>query len=282
MIDQVNATATNSTYSLTLPKQITQTGVQGSVFGMIFSENAGQFATKETANSLASFLGAKVVDESSQWMGGTPGPLYGIQFSNGKLLNAGLLADRFNKYGVRSALQMTEAEIGGSIQIAAPAISSGNGSNPSVGISSPPAAASASVPAKSSSSIADFAPAVSNSLAQPVAASDAVVLAATNAAQVFSAAPASASVTGSATADPGKLVQAAKQFESLLVSQLLKSSTEGHEDGVFGSGSSESASLMEMAQEQFAQAISSQGGLGLADLIVRQVDPSSATPTIQS
>ena len=62
--------------------------------------------------------------------------------------------------------------------------------------------------------------------------------------------------------DPEKIKTAARQFESLLLGQILKSVRMGSED--------ESAdSILEMGQEQFAQALAQNGGLGLTDVIVR-------------
>lgn len=68
------------------------------------------------------------------------------------------------------------------------------------------------------------------------------------------------------TASP-KLHDAARQFEALLITQLLRAAR-GDGDGWLGAGEDHSAaSAMEMAEEQFAAALSSQGGLGLARLI---------------
>jgi Rod binding domain-containing protein len=57
---------------------------------------------------------------------------------------------------------------------------------------------------------------------------------------------------------PSKLADAARQFESLLIGEMLKSARE-------------SQSAMGLAETQFAQAISSQGGFGLAKTIERSV-----------
>jgi Rod binding domain-containing protein len=76
---------------------------------------------------------------------------------------------------------------------------------------------------------------------------------------------------------PSKLADAARQFESLLIGEMLKSARESDSDGWLGSGSdSGSQSAMGLAETQFAQAISSQGGFGLAKTIERSVASQSA------
>jgi Rod binding domain-containing protein len=66
---------------------------------------------------------------------------------------------------------------------------------------------------------------------------------------------------------PDKILNAAKQFESLLVAQLMKS-MQDNEGGWLGTGEDQSASAaMEYGQEAFAQAMSASGGLGLAQMV---------------
>ena len=77
--------------------------------------------------------------------------------------------------------------------------------------------------------------------------------------------------------DPGKIENAAKQFESLLIGQILKSMHEEGSGGWMGTGDDASAdSAMGLAEEQFAQALSSRGGLGLSRLIVQGLTTQSA------
>lgn len=67
--------------------------------------------------------------------------------------------------------------------------------------------------------------------------------------------------------DPEKIKNAARQFESLLIAQMLKS-TQDTEGGWLGTGEDKSSSsAMEYAQEIFAQSLSANGGLGLATLV---------------
>jgi len=64
-----------------------------------------------------------------------------------------------------------------------------------------------------------------------------------------------------------KVLDAARQFEALLVAQLLRAARAGSE-GWLGTGDDHSsASAMELAEEQFAAALAAQGVLGLARLI---------------
>ncbi len=75
-------------------------------------------------------------------------------------------------------------------------------------------------------------------------------------------------------ADKAKTHEAARQFEALLIGQMLKSFTDS-EGGWMGTGDDQAASsAMEYAQEMFAQALSKSGGLGLARLAVAGLDDS--------
>jgi flagellar protein FlgJ len=69
--------------------------------------------------------------------------------------------------------------------------------------------------------------------------------------------------------DPEKVKASAKQFEALLIGQMLKSMRDS-EGGWLGTGGDDaSSSAMEYAQESFAQSLADSGGLGLAKLIVK-------------
>ncbi len=74
-----------------------------------------------------------------------------------------------------------------------------------------------------------------------------------------------------------RLDEAARQFEALLIAQLLKSVREQGGAGWLGGGEDPSASsAMELAEEQFAHSLAAQGGLGLARLIVSGLERSDA------
>jgi flagellar protein FlgJ len=74
---------------------------------------------------------------------------------------------------------------------------------------------------------------------------------------------------------PEKIKEAATQFESLLIGQVLKSAHE-EEGGWLGNGDDQTASsAMGLADEYLAQSISKRGGLGLAQMISRQLGSAS-------
>ena len=66
---------------------------------------------------------------------------------------------------------------------------------------------------------------------------------------------------------PEQIHKAAQQFESLLMTQLLRTA-HGDDEGWLGTGDDQTASsAMGMAEEQLAQSLSVRGGLGLSGLI---------------
>lgn len=77
--------------------------------------------------------------------------------------------------------------------------------------------------------------------------------------------------------DPKRIAKAASQFEALLIGQLLKSMRESGTGGWLGTGDDQAgATAMEVAEEQMAEALAEQGGLGLATLVVRGLERASA------
>lgn len=74
---------------------------------------------------------------------------------------------------------------------------------------------------------------------------------------------------------PEKIATAAKQFEALLIGQLMKSMHDPDSKGWLGDEDESSQSAMEMAEEQFAQALSNGGGLGLARMVVEGLQRST-------
>jgi Rod binding domain-containing protein len=76
------------------------------------------------------------------------------------------------------------------------------------------------------------------------------------------------------TAD--KVHDAAQQFEALLMGQILRSARQNG-SGWLGSGEDSSAECAtDYAEQQFAAVLAQQGGLGLADLIVKGLEPKLA------
>ena len=68
---------------------------------------------------------------------------------------------------------------------------------------------------------------------------------------------------------PTKIEDAARQFESILIAQMLRSGREsasgiGEEDESDSGGST----MLEVAEQQFAQMLSRQGGIGLTQMVV--------------
>lgn len=68
--------------------------------------------------------------------------------------------------------------------------------------------------------------------------------------------------------DPAKIEDAARQFEALLLGQLLKAAQESSGGSWAGDEEDQSAgSVLQLAGEQLAQALAAQGGLGLARMV---------------
>jgi Rod binding domain-containing protein len=75
-------------------------------------------------------------------------------------------------------------------------------------------------------------------------------------------------ISGHRKNDPAKLVEAAKQFEALLLGEMLKSMREASGAGWLGAEEDAAGdSAIALAQEQFAQALAQNGGLGLSKLV---------------
>jgi Rod binding domain-containing protein len=75
---------------------------------------------------------------------------------------------------------------------------------------------------------------------------------------------------------PAKLTQAAQEFESLLLAQILRSVREAGSGGWLGSGESqEMSSTMELAETQLARALAQGGALGITKLLAGELPPDS-------
>jgi Rod binding domain-containing protein len=93
---------------------------------------------------------------------------------------------------------------------------------------------------------------------------------------ITAAATDSTSLASKPKDSPEKILKAARQFESLLVAQLMKSMQDS-EGGWLGTGDDQSASAaIEYGQEAFAQAMSASGGLGLAQMVAAGLQRSSS------
>lgn len=71
---------------------------------------------------------------------------------------------------------------------------------------------------------------------------------------------------------PARVQDAAKQFEALLITQLLKSSRSGDGGWLGADAGQASSTALDMAEEHFAQALSASGGLGLAAMVTKGLE----------
>src|SRR6202044_2386523 len=80
----------------------------------------------------------------------------------------------------------------------------------------------------------------------------------------------------SASDTPEKISGVAKQFEALMIGQMLKSAREASGGGWFGNEDDqddETGSLvMEMAEQGFSQAMAARGGLGIAKMVTANLE----------
>jgi flagellar protein FlgJ len=78
-------------------------------------------------------------------------------------------------------------------------------------------------------------------------------------------------------ADSGEAVRdAAGKFEALLLAQMLRSARESDSGGGGAEGEPGADSLLEIAEAHLAELLAARGGLGLARLIVQQLQPGQA------
>lgn len=70
-----------------------------------------------------------------------------------------------------------------------------------------------------------------------------------------------------------KVEGAAKQFEALLIAQMLRSAREETEDQ-----DSTASTMQDVADQQFSQVLANHGGLGLARLVVTGLQTPSVQP----
>jgi Rod binding domain-containing protein len=79
----------------------------------------------------------------------------------------------------------------------------------------------------------------------------------------------------------GQLIESARQFEALLIGQIMRTMRESA-GGWLGSGEDQAgASMAEFAEQQMAQLLSASGGFGLASLIVQGLARSPQPQTLQ-
>ena len=88
------------------------------------------------------------------------------------------------------------------------------------------------------------------------------------------AAPVAAPTAGAGHKDtPAKIRHSATDFEALLLSQMLRSAREASSGGLTGDSDDadgqENSTLVELGEQQFAQALASSGGLGIAKMVIK-------------
>jgi Rod binding domain-containing protein len=79
--------------------------------------------------------------------------------------------------------------------------------------------------------------------------------------------PSDAAATGQAA----RLKQAAGQFESLMLAQMLKSARSADGGGWSGEVDQAGSSMMDLAEQSLADLLGSQGSMGLARMVVEQL-----------
>jgi flagellar protein FlgJ len=76
-------------------------------------------------------------------------------------------------------------------------------------------------------------------------------------------------------AEYAKLKDAAGKFEAMLIAQMLKSARKTDSGGWTGESDQSTSCIMDMAEQQLADMLGAQGGLGIAQMVVTQLGPKS-------
>ena len=77
------------------------------------------------------------------------------------------------------------------------------------------------------------------------------------------------------TPKPKNAAEAARQFEALLIAQLLRNA-HGSASSMGGEEDSTSETMWDVAAQQFSQLLAEKGGLGLATLITRGLEKNAS------
>jgi flagellar protein FlgJ len=81
------------------------------------------------------------------------------------------------------------------------------------------------------------------------------------------------SLTPADDGSSAKLKDAAGKFESMLIAQMLKSARKTDAGGWTGEQDASGSTMMDMAEQQLADSLGAQGGLGLAKMVMAQLGP---------
>lgn len=89
------------------------------------------------------------------------------------------------------------------------------------------------------------------------------------------------------TDSPEKIANVAKQFEALMIGQMLKSAREASGGGWLTDEDNQEDTtgslVMEMAEQGFSQALAARGGLGIANMVTQNLERAGAkTPSSDS
>lgn len=102
-----------------------------------------------------------------------------------------------------------------------------------------------------------------------------------NAAQAAPGESFSDALSTASSSEKSKVAEAAKQFEALMLGQLLKTARQSSEGGWLGTGDDQAGEMaVDLAEQQFAQAMSAKGGLGIAKMVTKGLErglPKAAT-----
>lgn len=95
-------------------------------------------------------------------------------------------------------------------------------------------------------------------------------------------------LTDASSSGSGKIADSARQFEALMLVQIMKAARGSSDGGWLGTGDDQAGQLaVEMAEQQFAQAMTAHGGLGIAKLVTSALEQghakaaSSGSPTAE-
>ena len=83
--------------------------------------------------------------------------------------------------------------------------------------------------------------------------------------------PTSPLLSGDATPKPKDAAEAAKQFEALMLAQLLRMSRENTDDSLSGEKDSTGDTMWDVAAQQFSQMMAKNGGIGLAKMVTEHL-----------
>jgi Rod binding domain-containing protein len=72
---------------------------------------------------------------------------------------------------------------------------------------------------------------------------------------------------------PRNAGEAAKQFEAVLIAQMMRSAHDSGEGGMGSDPDSTSETMWDVAAQQFAKVLANNGGVGLAKLVEKGIQP---------